>query len=199
MKALYKIICLVLALSFSIKLTAQHQSKMEVAVNLELKTLNIKQDLTYHNTTNDTLALIVLNDWNNAFADKNTPLAKRFSDEFYRGFHLAKAADRGKTTIINLTETNFSALEWERSNQDPDYITVKLNRKLLPNEKIVLHLNYIVKIPNDKFTHFGFDQNGGMALKNWFISPARFENGLFVKYNNFNLDDIANAVSDYEV
>ena len=172
---------------------------MEVAVNLELKTLNIKQDLTYHNTTNDTLASIVLNDWNNAFADKNTPLAKRFSDEFYRGFHLAKAADRGKTTIINLTETNFSALEWERSNQDPDYITVKLNRKLLPNEKIVLHLNYIVKIPNDKFTHFGFDQNGDMALKNWFISPARFENGLFVKYNNFNLDDIANAVSDYEV
>lgn len=172
---------------------------MEVAVNLELKTLNVKQDITYHNNSNDTLVSIVLNDWNNAFADKNTPLAKRFSDEFYRGFHLAKAVDRGKTTIINLTETNFSALEWERSAEDPDYITVRLNRKLLPNEKIVLHLNYIVKIPNDKFTHFGFDQNGGMALKNWFLSPARFENGLFIKYNNFNLDDIANAVSDYEM
>ena len=199
MKALYKIICLIIVLSFSIELTAQHQSKMEVAVNLELKTLNIKQDIAYHNTTNDTLVSIVLNDWNNAFADKNTPLARRFSDEFYRGFHLAKAVDRGKTTIINLTETNFSALEWERSAEDPDYITIRLNRKLLPNEKIDLHLNYIVKIPNDKFTHFGFDQNGGMLLKNWFLSPARFENGLFVKYNNFNLDDIANAVSDYEV
>ncbi|KAF2334007.1 aminopeptidase [Flavobacterium nitrogenifigens] len=172
---------------------------MEVAVNLELKTLNIKQDITYHNTTNDTLTSIVLNDWNNAFADKNTPLARRFSDEFYKGFHLAKAADRGKTTIINLTDTDFSALEWERSDKDPDYITVRLTRKLLPNEKIDLHLNYIVKIPNDKFTHFGFDQNGGMLLKNWFLSPARFENGLFIKYNNFNLDDIANAVSDYEV
>ncbi|MET3028655.1 aminopeptidase [Flavobacterium sp. UW10123] len=172
---------------------------MEVAVNLQLKTLNIKQDITYHNNTNDTLVSIVLNDWNNAFADKNTPLARRFSDEFYRGFHLAKAADRGKTTIINLTETNFSALEWERSAKDPDYITVRLNRKLLPNEKIDLHLNYIVKIPNDKFTHFGFDQNGGMALKNWFLSPARYENGFFVKYNNFNLDDIANVMSDYEV
>ncbi|WP_125723766.1 gluzincin family metallopeptidase [Flavobacterium ustbae] len=172
---------------------------MEVAINLELKTLNVKQDITYHNTSNDTLASIVLNDWNNAFADKNTPLAKRFSDEFYRGFHLAKAADRGKTTILNLSETNFSALEWERSAEDPDYITVRLNRKLLPNEKIDLHLNYIAKIPNDKFTRFGFDSDGGMALKNWFISPARFENGLFVKYNNYNLDDIANAVSDYEV
>ena len=199
MKAHYKIICLVLALSFSIKLTAQHQSKMEVAVNLELKTLNIKQDLTYYNNSNDTLSSIVLNDWNNAFADKNTPLAKRFSDEFYRGFHLAKAADRGKTTIINLTDANFTALEWERNAQDPDYIIVKLNHLLLPNEKIDLHLNYISKIPNDKFTHFGFDQNGGMALKNWFLSPARFENGLFIKYNNYNLDDIANAVSDYQV
>lgn len=172
---------------------------MEVAVNLELKTLNVKQDITYHNNTNDTLTTIVLNDWNNAFADKNTPLARRFSDEFYRGFHLAKAVDRGKTTIINLTDTYFSALEWERSAEDPDYIIVKLDKSVLPNEKIDLHLNYIVKIPNDKFTRFGFDENGGMELKNWFLSPARFENGLFVKYNNYNIDDIANAVSDYEV
>lgn len=181
------------------KLSAQHQSKMEVAVNLELKTLNIKQDITYYNTSNDTLTSIVLNDWNNAFENKNTPLAKRFSDEFYRGFHLAKAADRGKTTIINLTDNDFTALEWERTTENPDYIIVKLNRKLLPNEKIDIHLNYISKIANDKFTRFGFDQNGGMALKNWFLSPARFENSSFITYNNFNLDDIANAATDYEL
>ncbi len=181
------------------KLSAQHQSKMEVAVNLELKTLNIKQDITYYNTSNDSLTSIVLNDWNNAFENKNTPLAKRFSDEFYRGFHLAKAADRGKTTIINLTGNDLTALEWERTAENPDYIIVKLNRKLLPNEKIDIHLNYISKIPNDKFTRFGFDQNGGMALKNWFLSPARFENSSFIKYNNFNLDDIANAATDYEL
>ncbi|WP_347050031.1 aminopeptidase [Flavobacterium olei] len=172
---------------------------MEVAVNLELKTLNIKQDITYYNTSNDSLTSIVLNDWNNAFENKNTPLAKRFSDEFYRGFHLAKAADRGKTTIINLTGNDLTALEWERTAENPDYIIVKLNRKLLPNEKIDIHLNYISKIPNDKFTRFGFDQNGGMALKNWFLSPARFENSSFIKYNNFNLDDIANAATDYEL
>jgi len=181
------------------KLSAQHQSKMEVAVNLELKTLNIKQDITYYNTSNDSLTSIVLNDWNNAFENKNTPLAKRFSDEFYRGFHLAKAADRGKTTIINLTGNDLTALEWERTAENPDYIIVKLNRKLLPNEKIDIHLNYISKIPNDKFTRFGFDQNGGMALKNWFLSPARFENSSFITYNNFNLDDIANAATDYEL
>lgn len=172
---------------------------MEVAVNLELKTLNVKQDITFYNTSNDSLDSIVLNDWNNAFVGKNTPLAKRFSDEFYRGFHLAKAADRGNTTILTLTDTNFAALEWERTDKNPDYIVVRLNRKIAPNEKIDLHLIYISKIANDKFTRFGFDQNGGMALKNWFISPARFENDEFKAYNNFNLDDIANATMDYQV
>ncbi|MBE8728175.1 aminopeptidase [Flavobacterium hungaricum] len=172
---------------------------MEVAVNLELKTLNVKQDIIFVNTSNDSLDSIVLNDWNNAFADKNTPLAKRFSDEFYRGFHLAKAADRGNTTILNLTDNNFTALEWERTDKNPDFIIVRLNQKLAPNEKINLHLTYISKIPNDKFTHYGFDQKGGMALKNWFLTPARLEDHSFVKYNNFNLDDIANASADYEV
>ena len=199
MKSFYKVIFFTLVLLSSIKQYAQHQSKMEVSVNLELKTLNVRQDITFYNNTEDSLSEIVLNDWNNAFADKNTPLAKRFSDEFYRGFHLAKAAERGNTTILNLSDAENMALEWERTDRNPDFIIVKLNQKLSPGEKIELHLTYISKIPSDKFTHYGFDQNGGMNLKNWFLTPARFENHHFTKNNNFNLDDIANASSDYEV
>ncbi|KFF05653.1 gluzincin family metallopeptidase [Flavobacterium reichenbachii] len=172
---------------------------MEAAVNLEMKTLNVRQDITFYNTSNDSIISIVLNDWNNAFSDKNTPLARRFSDEFYRGFHLAKAEERGNTTILNLLDSDNMALQWERTDKNPDFIVVKLNRKLAPNEKIDLHLIYIAKIPNSKFTHYGFDQNGNMSLKNWFLSPARFENHRFIKYNNFNLDDIANAGTDYEI
>jgi hypothetical protein len=172
---------------------------MDVAVNLELKTLNVRQDITFYNTSNDSLTSIVLNDWNNAFSDKNTPLAKRFSDEFYRGFHVAKPEERGNTTILNLTDSDNLALEWERTEKNPDFIVIKLKQKLPPGEKTVLHLTYISKIPSAKFTHYGFDQNGGMNLKNWFIAPARFENHHFIKNNNFNLDDIANGYTDYEV
>ncbi|WP_310283689.1 aminopeptidase [Flavobacterium piscis] len=172
---------------------------MEVAVNLELKTLNVKQEIAYHNTSKDTLTTIVLNDWNNAFSDKNTPLARRFSDEFYRGFHLAKAEERGSTTILNLTDADNLAFEWERTEKNPDFIIVKLKQKLYPGEKINLDLTYISKIPSDKFTRYGYDQNGGMNLKNWFLSPARFENHEFIKYNNFNLDDIANTNCNYTI
>ncbi|WP_426486737.1 aminopeptidase [Flavobacterium sp. 2] len=172
---------------------------MEVAVNLDLKTLNVRQDITYYNTSNDSLISIVLNDWNNAFSDKNTPLARRFSDEFYRGFHVAKPEERGNTTILNLTDSDNMALEWERTDKNPDFIVIKLNRKLRPGEKMDLHLTYIAKIPSAKFTHYGFEQDGSMNLKNWFLTPARFENHRFVKNNNFNLDDIANSVVDYQL
>lgn len=183
----------------SLKPYAQHQSKIEVAVNVELKTLHVQQDIIYHNASQDTLTEIVLNDWNNAFSDKNTPLARRFSDEFYRGFHLANAEERGSTTILNLEDAYNSGFEWERTEKNPDYIIVKLKQKLYPGEKIDLHLTYISKIPSDKFTRYGYEQNGGMNLKNWFLSPARFENHEFIKYNNYNLDDIANAASNYTV
>ena len=172
---------------------------MEVAVNLELKTLNVKQKITFYNNSKDTLDFIILNDWNNAFSGKNSPLAKRFSDEFYRGFHLAKADERGNTTILNLEDYDNRALEWERTEKNPDLINVKLNRQLYPGEKFELNLTYISKIPSEKFTRYGYTQNGGMNLKNWFLSPARFENGSFIQYNNYNLDDIANANTDYEV
>ena len=199
MKSFYKIILFIFVLFSSVKQYAQHHSKMEVAVNLELKTLNVKQDIEFYNNTDDTLTTIVLNDWNNAFSHKNTPLAKRFSDEFYRGFHLAKEYERGYTAISSLTNSDNIAFEWQRTAENPDFIVVKLKKKLLPGERINLNIIYVSKIPSDKFTHFGFDLNGGMSLKNWFLSPARLVNNTFITNNNFNLDDIANASTDYEI
>ena len=53
-------------------------------VDAENKMLQIKQYLTYNNTSNDTLSEIILNDWNHAFSSKKTALANHFSDEFTR-------------------------------------------------------------------------------------------------------------------
>ncbi|MGZ9677560.1 hypothetical protein [Flavobacterium sp. GNP001] len=85
--------------------------------------------LHFSNQSNDTLTSIVLNDWNNAYSTKNTPLAKRFSDEFYRGFHLAKEEERGSTTNISILDANKMDLSWERTEKNPDLIEIKLNRK----------------------------------------------------------------------
>jgi hypothetical protein len=37
-------------------------------------------------------------------------------------------------------------LDWERTEENPDIITVNLRDKLAPNQKLKLQLTYIVKI-----------------------------------------------------
>lgn len=178
---------------------AQHQSKMIVELVPGIHTLRIQQEITFVNQSNDTLNSIVLNDWNNAYSDKNTPLAKRFSDEFYRGFHLANDADRGGTS--NLTILNFDKLflSWNRPQEHPDLITVDLREKLAPNKSVTIYLTYFSKIPSNEFTKYGYANNGNLNLKNWFLTPARYEKNDFVKYSNSNLDDIANGICDFMI
>ncbi|WP_317174598.1 aminopeptidase [Flavobacterium sp. J49] len=180
-------------------LLAQHHSKMVVEVNSETNVLNVIQELTFNNQSNDTLSFIVLNDWNHAYSSKTSPLAKSFSDEFDRSFHLAPNKDLGKTDNITVIDQNQSMLTWERDEKYPDVIQIRLREKLLPNQKATFKLTYFVKVPNAKFTQYGFGANGKMHLKNCFLIPARYENKAFVKYNNLNLDDAANALSDYDL
>ncbi|WP_091205036.1 gluzincin family metallopeptidase [Flavobacterium xueshanense] len=172
---------------------------MTAALHADNKTLAIQQKIIFINQSDDTLTSIVLNDWNHAFSNKNTPLAKRFSDEFYRGFHLAKEEERGSTINLIINDTSQQFLSWQRPDKNPDYIVVQLKEQLLPNQKITLHLSYISKIPSDKFTKHGYNNNGSFNLKNWYLTPARYENHTFIKNSNNNLEDIANAVSDYEI
>lgn len=197
MKTYLKIIvcCLVL---FPMKHFAQHHSSMDVTLDNEAKVLHISQNLTFFNETADTLHSIVLNDWNNAYSAKNTPLARRFSDEFVRAFHLAKDQERGYTKINALNNANGVALDWKRLEDHPDLVEIK-TAPIYPGQKVALSLSYDVKIPSDRFTKYGYGNDGSLNLKHWFLTPARYENGDFIRYSNNNLDDIANAVSGFDI
>ncbi|MFA9187495.1 aminopeptidase [Flavobacterium sp. FBOR7N2.3] len=178
---------------------AQHRNQLFVEVDTKTHLLNIKQEIDFLNNSTDSISEIVLNDWNNAYSDVKTPLALRFSDEFYRGFHLAKEEERGKTSNITIFNNEQLPLFWKRTEENPDLIIIKLNYKLAPNEKIKLKLSYNVKIPSSKFTKIGYDDLGNINLEDWFLCPARYENHAFVKQSNENLDDIANAISDFDI
>ncbi len=198
LKNALKIKGLVLLL-FSCLCFSQHNSTITVRVNQVEKTLLIQHELSYVNSSNTTINSIVLNDWNNAFSSKDSYLAKRFSDEYVRAFHLAKEQDRGHTEIKSVTDGNFKNLEWKRDEDHIDIVILKLAQPLYPNTSTKISLFYTVKIPNNRFTKYGFNDDGIIYLKNWFLSPARFENKQFVVYSNENLDDITNAPSDYKV
>jgi len=84
---------------------AQHISKLNAKLDVKTNTLQVSQELTYFNQTNDTINTLVLNDWNNAYSDKNSLLGRRFSDEFVRAFHFASEKELGATNDVVISDT----------------------------------------------------------------------------------------------
>lgn len=177
---------------------AQHHATLDVTLDGDSKILHVRQQLIFKNTSPDTLTSVVLNDWNNAYSRKDTPLAKRFSDEFTRGFHLADEKERGHTDIFSVTGSGGAMLEWFRPAKHPDLIEVKINAAY-PGENIIVNFAYDVKLPSDRFTGYGYGKNGGFHLKDCFLMPARYDGHGFVRYSNNNLDDIANAAAEWKI
>ncbi|HBK83810.1 MAG TPA: aminopeptidase, partial [Flavobacterium sp.] len=68
-----------------------------------------------------------------------------------------------------------------------------------PNTKQRIKIYYELKIPNDKFTNYGFNNEGQIYLKDCFLSICRFENNHFLLQSNENLDDISNSNASYSL
>lgn len=182
-----------------VSVLAQHHSHIRATLDDEKKEITVNQELTLFNQTTDTLTTVLLNDWNHAYSAKSTPLAKRFSDEFVRSFHLARNFERGSTKDLAMTNERGQTLEFFRPEKHPDLVEVYLRDKLAPGEKMVIRLAYVSKIPSAKFTRFGYSSDGSYYLKDWFLTPARYDDHQFVRYSNVGIDDIANGISDYDV
>ena len=168
-------------------------------VNNDTKILTVTQKIIFFNQTTDTLKTIVLNDWNHAYSSKKSFLAQRFSDEFIRSFQLSSQKDRGYTNIISVVNANQQNIIWKRLEHQIDLIELLPEKPILPNQQYEFIINYVLKIPSNKFTGFGYDGQGNMMLKNCFLNVARYENHRFIKNSNLNIDDIATAISNFEI
>ena len=158
-------------------------------VNPQEKSIAIKQTIVYKNTTKDTLSVIYLNDWNNSYSSKSTPLAKRFEEEFSTKFHLAKSRQRGFTVISSIKDHLKNDLDSERLKKQQDVLKIALKTSLLPNESYRLELNYTLVIPDANFTDYGFTEDENFELKYWYMLPAVYD-GKWNYFSNKNLDDL---------
>jgi len=191
----FTIILSIFLFFLSALIRAQHQIQLKAAVNWTEKSIYVEQQIDFVNSSQDTLKSIILNDWNHAYSGVNTPLAGRFSDEFYRGFHLANKEEYGSTKNLIIQNKTNQALTWKRLAKHPDLVELFLEHPLPPNETINFKLFYSVKIPNERFTGIGYTAKK-MVLKDWFLMPARYENHQFITNSNYDLEDIANALSN---
>ncbi|OWW25945.1 metalloprotease [Zobellia sp. OII3] len=176
-------------------LSAQHQNVLTANLDGESKEIRIQQEFTYQNNSNVTLSTLYFNDWAHAYASKNTGLAKRFSEEFKKSLHLAKKEERGYTTIISAVDDEYRGLFWRRTTE-LDILKIELNSPLPPGESTKLFLTYTIKLPENKFTPYGYDKKkNSFYLKDWYLTPAYFD-GTWHLYSNKNLEDLYTGVTE---
>src|SRR5690606_2090496 len=167
----------------------QHNVSLKAELNDSIKSLYIQQTIEYRNLSNDTLQEIYLSDWMNAFSDTRTPLAQSFFEDYDRDFHFARQEKRGSTSINSITGETFDLLTWERPEGQPDIIRITPPAPVAPREKVIIHLNYNIKIPSDEFTRYGYQNKGDYALRYWFIVPGVYKNGWQV-HSHKNMNDL---------
>lgn len=179
-------------------IVAQNAIDIKAIVDVETKTISISQSIVYKNESNDVLSEIYLNDWNNSYSTKSTPLAKRFEEEFSTKFHLAKSDQRGYTIVTSIKDKTNQSLEYNNLNEHPDVIKVILKNPLLPGESYNLSLIYNLVIADATFTDYGFTKSKDFDLKYWYITPTVY-NGKWNYYSNKNLDDLFIPKADISI
>ncbi|WBX74203.1 aminopeptidase [Tenacibaculum pacificus] len=174
-------------------LTAQTNS-IEIKAKLDVtkNQLYIQQKTVFYNNSSDNLKSVFLHNWANSFKNNDTPLGKRFIEDYSKNFHFAKEKDRGNTKIYSVN-ANYKHVSLKKIKAD--IIEVVLNKTLKPKDSVLISATYIVKIPSAKFTRYGKTQNG-YHLRFWHITPAVY-NKKWHLMSNLNIDDLYENPTNY--
>jgi len=176
---------------------SQNQSiEIKASLNPKDKTISIIQQTTFYNYSKDTLQEVYFHNWMNAYKNRNTPLTKRFIEDYDKRFYFAKDKERGFTQIKSMVNPKdnkpFSYEEYQN-----DVLKIALSKPLLPQDSVVIKISYTVKIPAAKFTEYGYTQNG-YNLKYWYLSPVVYNNKWEIMHN-YNMDDLLSYPTNYDI
>ena len=187
---------------FGLVITTNENGYAQQYLNLNLDTvsnaLTIKQQFTFKNTSTKSIDKIFLHAWANAYKTKTTALAKRFEEDYKRSFHLARTRNRGYIKIDKLT-ANLKPVKYQFLKDSIDILEIALDKPLQAGAKLNFESSYILKLPNAKFTKYGFNKVGNYYLKYFYLSPAVWHNGTFQLANNKGLNDLWQEKQDYTI
>jgi len=192
----YKLIIFLFLLSVNFSFSQTQSTEILAKLNSNTNLLSISQKIIFKNYSKDTLREIYLHNWMSGYKNKNTPLSKRLLEDYDKSLHFAKDKNRGFLKISSIKiNTNKIDTSFEEFNND--VIKIKLDKQLYPNDTVTINANYQVKIPNEKFTRYGFSKNE-YNLKYWYLSPVVYHKKWEVM-NNYNMDDLYSYPINYTI
>lgn len=192
------LILILFACTICINTTFGQTNSINISAKLDTENneLIIQQEIIFYNKSGSILNEIYFHNWPNAYKDKNTPLAKRFIENYSKSFHFTKDKNRGFTYIKNIS-VNYHRGLWKIDEKNPDILKINLENPLQPKDFVSIIVNYIVKVPRDKFTRYGVNTIS-YNLRYWYLAPAIYQDK-WITYNNLDMDDLYIDYSNYTI
>lgn len=156
-----------------VQVSAQKDSiYIHAKLSQDRKTLEINQDIVYHNHSDKALNSIKLLNWIAAYNKRGTSLVYRKLEDRNNSLHFAKQEQLGKVLELNIKTTENQPVVI--SNTSEENLFLNLNEALPTGKSIKFQLQYKLQLPDKKFTGYGTSEQD-IALKYFFIVPDHFD------------------------
>lgn len=187
---------LLFILNCTIGIAQTNSIKSVIRLNDSVNTLDIQQKIIFYNKSDTPLKKIFLHNWANSFKSNNTPLGKRFIEDYQKDFYFSQKKEKGYSKIKNLT-LNYLKIPFKELKNHSDIIEVSLKKPLKPKDSVRISIMYTIKVPSAKFTGYGKTKMG-YHLRFWQIVPAIYNKKWHIM-SNLNIDDLYQDVANYVI
>lgn len=191
-----KFYCFFFLLLCGISYAQHNEIQLDAWLDFSNREIHISQKTVFYNRGNVALDTLYFHNWPASFKNRNTPLSKRLIEDYNKALYFAKAHKRGDTKIKEVHHSGEPLRYFDKENH-PDILGIVLPDRLRPNDSIITTIDYIVKVPLDEFTGYGY-KDRTFNLRYWHLVPAVF-NGEWVLMSNLNLDDLYTDFTDYTI
>lgn len=165
-------IVIFLILAF-VQISAQKDSiYIQAKLSSDKKTLEVNQEMVYHNHSGENLNKIKLLNWVAAYNKRGTSLVYRKLEDRNSSLHFAKKQELGKILDFDIKSSENQPVLLNDISEESLFF--ELNKTILPGESIKLQLQYKMQLPDRKFTGYG-TSDGDVVLKYFFIVPDHFD------------------------
>jgi hypothetical protein len=171
-------------------------TKIQVSLDDSTHSLHGEIFISYQNNSPDSLTEIWFHLYPNAYKNQETALAKQKREMQQTDFYFSHASERGYIDSLQFTVNGEDALLTPHETHI-DIAKLRLNKPLLPGEKIEIHSPFYVKIPQT-FSRFG---HAGQAyyITQWYPKPAVYDAFGWHTFPYLDIGEFYSEYGDYEV
>lgn len=168
---------------------------LNVDIDCEKKTLEIKQEVDYINTTKQVaLKELHFHIYPKAFCEGvvNKPVSKVNESKAY-----PNGVSYGEIEILKTQVESKDAIV-EYKNTDKDIVIIKLEEELMPKQRLNLYFEYTIKLPNIHH-RFGYGENT-INLGNFYLIACKYDEGegFFDNSYHYNGDPFYSDIANFK-